>query len=591
MGVQILIRESETFSPFKKALYDLMSFKGDEVYICVGYAYENVLKGDDLFKSIAIGFKKVTNPKVTFFGGMYNSKQKNTRKDFLSFCESFKSKFKELFPEINVTFSIIPYNSIDSLWHGKLYIKLNNKQPIGIIIGSSNLSKPALDLNHEKRYNEEVDLFIWNNDFLMTNNNLKYEGVKYEILPTENEQQFYKNKLDLLKKELIEYLHLNGFIEDILGEVLEFHRIDVKKLLDNKDVLNELLSGINKYIKISGNEVILLDKNKIESYIQNNYLVNIDYLYTDDEKLKYLLDDTIFFINFIEMNLQIEKLELMNEYLNIYDKFSNKIKELENYKIINNELIEVFTNKKNEASIFKSISYYNQSKIEIFDKIYEILDELSAEVPQEIIGSILEYCPESIQEESYSRENFKELLINFLDEKGVHDFKLIIIDYLEAKHYTIILQYLTQIRLCNNMLNYIINKRTTLTKPKENFVILNENSTLELLMGIYFKVSKLLYKYESIVPLNEIEKVNEKSKVTTIGKLVDFIIDNEVILLTFEAENVRKLATIEKTLLKGNGFLEKGKFYEIYVQIKKKVSSQNTSGDLMIEILSINKIS
>lgn len=184
MGMKILLRTMES-NPFSKYLIQLCEVKGDVLILAYGFMYSNLIIKTTLIESIDNGFSKYDKDspkKLILLGGYFEKcecKSGSTCtycqfKQFSGYCLEFfngKLKNKPISKEVEVHIllhSSLPNLSKLSKWHGKIAMKIDTdfeeESVLATMIGSSNLSVPALDYNDNS--SSECDIYTWNGNKL-----------------------------------------------------------------------------------------------------------------------------------------------------------------------------------------------------------------------------------------------------------------------------------------------------------------------------------------------------------------------------------------------------------------------------------------
>ncbi len=161
MGLNILLRSSDAVSYFKRYLLKLLQMKDlTEVVLCSGYFQEDlwaysVLHHDDLLKTIQ-NHPNFGGLKFHIVAGKFKT-DKKTGKIADAWYDSYKSFLQEL-SKAHVNFDA--YVAKKKNWHAKIVLFISNGVPVAGIIGSSNLTKPAVNENYNF-FNFECDVVIW----------------------------------------------------------------------------------------------------------------------------------------------------------------------------------------------------------------------------------------------------------------------------------------------------------------------------------------------------------------------------------------------------------------------------------------------
>lgn len=168
MPVRVTLRTGRDSSPFRVLLRKLIELPdGDSVVLCSGYIQEvdpsiNTrsynLSEDQLLASLKKGCH---NGKVTTVAGKlkhYGKSPSQWEKKYTLFIQHLKAA------GLNVEAWSAPKKN----WHAKIAIRLKNDTPIAILLGSSNLTRPAFGIDNYpprfnvfKEWNFEGDVLIW----------------------------------------------------------------------------------------------------------------------------------------------------------------------------------------------------------------------------------------------------------------------------------------------------------------------------------------------------------------------------------------------------------------------------------------------
>lgn len=176
MGMKILFRENSLNSPFRAALCNLISIKGNKLVLTTGYVNPYVPSKtyyQDLLNSIESGFASVDEDicKIIVIGGMIRHKLpgssgvegicncdscpacsysastatgKCPQCDFRKFLINLRGSLDTISRKIKKNIVLEYYRSKNNRFHGKIAIKLDNDNPMAAIVGSSNLTNAAL---------------------------------------------------------------------------------------------------------------------------------------------------------------------------------------------------------------------------------------------------------------------------------------------------------------------------------------------------------------------------------------------------------------------------------------------------------------
>ncbi|AZC26285.1 hypothetical protein C4K39_4638 [Pseudomonas sessilinigenes] len=162
MGFNILLRNSKRLSYFKRYLLRMLKFEAvNEVVLCSGYFQEDLwgysVLDDDVLQALK---SKADNEKfkINFIAGKFKVDKKTQQVDSEDvWFPSYKNFLKRLNAE-GVGFEA--YIAKDKNWHAKVALFLINGVPIAGIVGSSNMTRPAVS-ETDTFFNFECDVVIW----------------------------------------------------------------------------------------------------------------------------------------------------------------------------------------------------------------------------------------------------------------------------------------------------------------------------------------------------------------------------------------------------------------------------------------------
>jgi phosphatidylserine/phosphatidylglycerophosphate/cardiolipin synthase-like enzyme len=187
MKMALLFRNSLQSVPFRQAMLSLVGAKGDELIISSGYFNRNV---DTQFtRAIRKGFIDPNNAIVRVVGGkwrwnMHNIADAHCQQhvtkhlDLKAKCwecdfEGFVDNLNNCIAPIQVVEHNIPFHNQTNPnheWHAKIALKIlripEGDKVIGGLIGSSNLTYSAFNISTYGNWNNECDVFMWDENHL-----------------------------------------------------------------------------------------------------------------------------------------------------------------------------------------------------------------------------------------------------------------------------------------------------------------------------------------------------------------------------------------------------------------------------------------
>jgi len=193
-------------SPFLRRLCRLLTVDaGELLWLCSGSFHEDVL-GDDRF--IAALQHQNAPRSINLIGGMFwgDNGPKN-RKQFLALRDRLREEFNK---------EVTSYVAKGDSWHGKIGLRVRNGQPTAAVIGSSNLTRPAM-LENWGYWNFEGDVSIWlrelNTDFRERDRDVNPKEYAILEYADDEERKEPKRLGDLM--EMLETLVRDGTLKDI----------------------------------------------------------------------------------------------------------------------------------------------------------------------------------------------------------------------------------------------------------------------------------------------------------------------------------------------------------------------------------------
>ena len=162
--IAIALRTDENISYFRRNLISILSYQSfTQVIICSGYFQENYDGGTYQILNNGILSTILANPNYAnieyiIVGGKFSSptdKWKISFNKFLSGLKSNRIKFKA-------------FVDPNGKWHAKIAVGIENKIPKTVLIGSSNMSRPAFDEPY-RFFNIEADILLLANESKLKN--------------------------------------------------------------------------------------------------------------------------------------------------------------------------------------------------------------------------------------------------------------------------------------------------------------------------------------------------------------------------------------------------------------------------------------
>ena len=203
MPVEVTLRTDQSFSPFRWRLKRLLTAPfGDSALICSGYIWEpdggNWRVLDELEPDLIAGCR--AGKVITVAGKLEN-------RDYEMFYRNFIRRLR--LAGLTVDAWIAPRRN----WHAKIAMRLNGATPQAAIVGSSNLTRPAIGEGWH-RWNFEGDVMIWPNG-VDTSNHL--------TVPAESRGESISMRLTLdpTVHQPTEAEQLVRLYKDVMGSELE----------------------------------------------------------------------------------------------------------------------------------------------------------------------------------------------------------------------------------------------------------------------------------------------------------------------------------------------------------------------------------
>jgi hypothetical protein len=153
MPLALTLRRRKEVSPFLRQLCRVATAPGgDCLFLCSGFFADFVLDDERLREAIKQGCQ---SGYVVMIGGMFEDrKTPGTKTDNYKYFTQFVQRLRSDGVDVRA------YESTHPHWHGKLAIRLSDSTPLAAIVGSSNLTLPALRESGEN-WNLESDVTIW----------------------------------------------------------------------------------------------------------------------------------------------------------------------------------------------------------------------------------------------------------------------------------------------------------------------------------------------------------------------------------------------------------------------------------------------
>lgn len=162
MAMVILFRDLSRYSPFKDALYDLVSAPGDELILSSGYIWPYLVN-----KNFIVHLDKhMRDSKIRLIAGNFDNSSKHKAafdKTYNNLATEINKLNKkganiDLRPQINV----YTHNNKKNLWHSKIALKVQSStnEVTAALVGSSNLSWNSLDESVGRTVTHECDVYI-----------------------------------------------------------------------------------------------------------------------------------------------------------------------------------------------------------------------------------------------------------------------------------------------------------------------------------------------------------------------------------------------------------------------------------------------
>lgn len=163
MAMVILFRDISSYSPFKDALYDLVSAPGDELILSSGYIWPYLVNKDFILHLD----KHMKNGKIRLIAGNFDNSSNHKTK--------FDQTYNDLATEINKLnktganidlrpqIHVYTHNNKKNLWHSKIALKVQSaaNEVTAALVGSSNLSWNSLGEPVGRTVTHECDVYIW----------------------------------------------------------------------------------------------------------------------------------------------------------------------------------------------------------------------------------------------------------------------------------------------------------------------------------------------------------------------------------------------------------------------------------------------
>jgi hypothetical protein len=148
MPLTLTLRRSADWSPFRQQLLKLVNAPGGQhVFLCSGFIDVAVFD-DELIAALHAGCE---NGKLVLLAGILNVTE---FKDWPALYDATIDKLQAA--GISVSAYEVPMKN----WHAKIALRMDQATPIAAIVGSSNLTNPAVTIKPWK-WNYECDITMW----------------------------------------------------------------------------------------------------------------------------------------------------------------------------------------------------------------------------------------------------------------------------------------------------------------------------------------------------------------------------------------------------------------------------------------------
>jgi hypothetical protein len=161
-------------SPFCKAINAIAKMDGDEMFMTTGYhsIYSYLDLGDSNFsQNIISGFSKYKKANLRLLAGKYTDFAGKAKKNCINltctctncYPRKYKNFYQELKASLSSATSINIAPRIHERWHSKVTYKVAGSTFVALLMGSSNITTPAL--TRYQTSNTECDIFFYNENF------------------------------------------------------------------------------------------------------------------------------------------------------------------------------------------------------------------------------------------------------------------------------------------------------------------------------------------------------------------------------------------------------------------------------------------
>lgn len=163
MAMVILFRDVSKYSPFKEALFDLVSAPGDELILSSGYIRPYLARRDFILHLN----RHMKNGKVRLIAGNFDSSGITHRNQFNDTYNKMANRINRL-NKLGANIDLRPQIDVNmrtrtEKWHSKIALKVEaaTDEVTAALIGSSNLSKNSLEESTSGFVTNECDVYIW----------------------------------------------------------------------------------------------------------------------------------------------------------------------------------------------------------------------------------------------------------------------------------------------------------------------------------------------------------------------------------------------------------------------------------------------
>lgn len=295
MKFRILNRCNDIEPPFRKAMINLLSVKGDTLILGYGYMSDIIIRDTEIIESIKEGFKGESNANIIIVG-KYGTNPSCDSLVLWNIAETLFNSFNKTSPKGLLKVNIEVLIAKDDRYHKKIAIKTKGKGlPGAVILGSSNFSANTISIGNSN-FNQEIDILFWRRE-----NDEKFQAT----------QEYMKKNSEIIDEIIDKEINdcycaavEKGFLENITS----ISRLKKKDLIERMKPTEE-----NRFIKekIKYIEKLQEQHEKIKSDI---CCYNIN--------LQYGVDISVY--KFIEQIIN-ELYDNKNDFLKIYPNIDSKV--------------------------------------------------------------------------------------------------------------------------------------------------------------------------------------------------------------------------------------------------------------------------